>query len=271
MRTSTRRAAGATLATIVATMAIAAAFSPFAAWANEHPASSTDPRNEDLPLYELVYQGSNDGFAPFEEDLFAHFGSLQPGEQRMGRIAIENAGSTPCDFYLHANQNVEANRQEAEDALSHIRLTVASTKDGNVLYEGDLKAKDMAGGVYLGTLEKGERIEFDFAVDVPSHLGNEFALINATVPWVFAAQEVPYGGSTPPAGDDDISETPLLAKTGSLPAIALIGALGAVAIAAAIAAFAAKAHTFAESKKPSPRRRRRSARKEHALRTFLKR
>lgn len=194
--------------------------------------------------YELVYHGPESGFSPDGADLFAHFGTLVPGEKRAGVVTIANESDATCDFYLHTNQNIASSRADAEDALSLIELAIASAASGETLYEGDLRAAELAGGIFLGTVDPGERIELDFAVSVPAELGNEFALSQHTVPWVFAAQEAPpvFEPEAAPPADD---ETPtLLAKTGSLSTIALVGVLAAIVVVCALAAFAAKAHTY---------------------------
>lgn len=214
------------------------------AWANDTPADPAADGGEahGANTYTLTYGGDGEGFSASSENLFAHFGTPLPGEERTGRVVLENESEHACDFYLYAKQAASANRSDAEAALSLIRLAVSPASGGEALYEGDLRAAEMAGGIYLATIDAGDAAELAFAVEIPAELGNEFALANLSVPWVFAAQEVP--GEPSAQQPDSEPETPLLAKTGSFPLAVLVGSLLALALAAAVAAFAARAHTY---------------------------
>lgn len=218
--------------------------------------------------YTITYHGADAGLSSTGEDLFAHFGMLVPGERGEGSVVLENASDRPCDFYLHANQNTESSRPETADAFSRVRLSISSLLSGETIYEGTLQAADLAGGAYLGTVDPGESIALTFAVEIPSDLGNEFALSEHTAPWVFAAQEIPENVPAPAEPEPD-EETPLLAKTGSYPLGVFVVALVALALAAAVAAFAAKAHAYLDDPRATRRtgfRTSRPARRNRSMR-----
>lgn len=158
--------------------------------------------------YEVVYEGDAMQLVSAEDDFFAHFDVMMPGDELTGFVSVSNDGETAQDIWFYANPLDAANRAEADLLLDEIELCIYSRKTGEVVYEGELRADGLNDPVHLGTFSHGDEDVLNFRLYVPAELGNEFAMASNAVNWVFAAEDAaaPVDGSRT-MGEDSTGES----------------------------------------------------------------
>lgn len=170
--------------------------------------------------YRISFDGESSVLVASADNLFAHFGSIVPGETRTGSVMLENESGAPCAFFLRAEEEARAERDDAADAPSRMRLTIES--NGATVYEGDLAAARLLETVPLGSVEAGGELEIAFAVSAPTDLGNEYALASVEAPWTFVAQQNAAAGKGSPL--------PATGDSGNALAAAALAGAGAAAV-----------------------------------------
>ena len=146
-----------------------------------------------------------------DADLFDNFKGVMPGDVLTEKISIENQ-STDCDYikvYMRAilhdedgnpisekvlaelqtdtRRGADSELEYMYDFLSQLSMTVKS--GSSLIYEDTADQLDgLAGSVYLGTIRKGETIDLDVELTVPTTLGNEYADRIGEVDWVFTVE-----------------------------------------------------------------------------------
>lgn len=178
--------------------------------------------------YQVVYDGDSERLVSADDDFFSHFDVMMPGDVLSGTVDISNDGDSTQDAYFYTRPLDAANRAEADDLLNKIVLTISSENSGKLIYEGELRADDLSHAVHLGTFAPGDEDVLSFRLQVPAELGNEYAMAENAVNWVFATQEVTSGeesgskaGSLRQTGDDTATVA-LAATSGILLASAFI-------------------------------------------------
>lgn len=122
------------------------------------------------------------------DDFFAQFGVLMPGDEQEGRVEIKNKGKNPVNIFFKTEGLEEAN------LLEKITLTIknraSDSEEERVLYEGNLRSKELEEYLLLGCYEPSYEGEFTFVLKLPEELNNTYSLEKRKVKWYFMAQEI---------------------------------------------------------------------------------
>lgn len=149
--------------------------------------------------YQVSYEGSAKGLVSPDQDFFAHFDVLMPGDTATGSVQVRNNGQTAQSLGFRADPEGSSPTEPA-DLLQKLQLTVTSGKA--CLYKGSLAADELGSTVELGSFEPQEEADLDFAVSCPADLGNSYALSSADVRWVFTAIDADGSSGAGPSGSD---------------------------------------------------------------------
>ncbi|MDO4501814.1 MAG: hypothetical protein Q4D06_01400 [Coriobacteriia bacterium] len=205
--------------------------------------------------YQVAYEGAAKGLVTADDDFFAHFGTLLPGDTATGTVQVRNNGTVTQSLGFRADA-AESSSTGPSDLLQKLRLTVRSGKAK--LYDGPLSADELGSTVSLGSFAPKAQAKLTFAVTCPADLGNAYALSAADVRWVFTAMDESSAGigtddpkapATTPAsstGPDDGGVR--LGKTGASTA-AMVGAAALLALVGALSL-----SRVGTRRKPAPRR-----------------
>ncbi len=127
-------------------------------------------------------------------DFFAQFGTLMPGDTQKGVVKIKNEGKNPITIFF------KTEGVEESQLLEKIQLTITNRADvkeeGKVLYDGNLRSRELENYFSLGRYEPSYEGEFVFQLKLPEELDNTYSLEKRKVKWYFMAEETL---SLPPA------------------------------------------------------------------------
>lgn len=144
----------------------------------------------DTQTFRIAYEGDSKKLLKNSNDFFANLPALMPGDQYSDSVEIVNNGSEEIKLYF---------RSEAFDASElpdKILLKITTTIDGKkkVFYSGNLRAQQLSEDVILGILPKDSKGTFDFEIEVPSELNNEYSVLNSYVKWIFSTEPIKEEG-----------------------------------------------------------------------------
>lgn len=146
----------------------------------------------------IDYNGKTEGFifTP-DDDLFPDFKNVMPGDTLTETITFTN-NAKDCAYvklYMRAephgaeNQPVKVSEEVTamNDFLSQLSMTVEN--GGTVIYSDSPDSPgSLASDTLLGTFNKGEKTELKVTLEVPADMGNEYALREGEVDWVFKVE-----------------------------------------------------------------------------------
>ena len=161
--------------------------------------------------YFIEYQGRAAGLVSADEDLFAHFPDLIPGDVVTGDVTITNQDSFEQEIFFYTKPTEKSGSEKADELLDLLTLKIVSENTGNVIYEGDIHAHELNEPISLGVFGRGEGDTLRFTVSVPVSLGNEYRGLGNKVYWVFATEEIipGNGGAQFDKTGDDTTLAPL--------------------------------------------------------------
>ena len=146
-----------------------------------------------------------------DSDLFGNFKGVMPGDVLTEKITIQNQ-SADCDYikvYMRAILHDEDGNPISEKVLAELQadtrkgdaseleymydflsqLSMKVRSGSSLIYEDTADQLDgLASSVYLGTIRKGETIDLNVELTVPTTLGNEYADRIGEVDWVFTVE-----------------------------------------------------------------------------------
>lgn len=143
-------------------------------------------KQSDTQTFRITYEGDSKELLKNSDDFFANIPALMPGDQYSDSVEIVNNGSEEIKLYF---------RSEALDTSElpdKILLKITTTIDGRekVFYSGNLRATQLSEDVILGILPEGSKGTFDFEIEVPAELNNEYSVLNSYVKWIFSTEPI---------------------------------------------------------------------------------
>lgn len=133
-------------------------------------------------------------------DLFDNFKDVMPGDVIEQKISLKHSGDRRfyAKIYMRSLGGTVGN-----DFLSKLHLGVSSqSKD---LFDAPADKTDgLTDWTYIATLTKGEWVDLDVTLTVPTDLDNSFQFKEGQVEWEFMVEEIPrsYIPVTPAVGRD---------------------------------------------------------------------
>ncbi len=125
-----------------------------------------------------------------DSDLFGEFKNVMPGDTLSQRISVKHVGESlsKARIYMRALGAEEG----SEEFLSKLRLTVIS--DNKTLFDARADETDgLQNWTHIGTLSKGEWVDLDVTLFVPTDLDNSFENKIGYLDWEFMVEEIPTG------------------------------------------------------------------------------
>lgn len=133
----------------------------------------------------VSYEGAARNLILAPDNFFRNFSALMPGDEREDTFTLLNTTKSSAEFFLRTEIPENVSEKEKE-LLSRIGLKIC--QGDTVLYEGDLKSDGLREAESLGVCRPEERKEIRFSIQVPSELGNEWALRKSEVKWIFSVE-----------------------------------------------------------------------------------
>lgn len=137
----------------------------------------------------IEYLGGAEAMVVPDEDIFAQFGTMMPGDENSGIVDVRNSGDAPAKLWFWAEEETRTGGA-GDDMLDEIVLEIVDMASGDSIYAGPLNPEGLAEPILLGTYEPGQSAELAYNLLVPDYLGNDFMESTATVTWTFAAEEI---------------------------------------------------------------------------------
>lgn len=134
------------------------------------------------------YEENANQFITKPDDFFAQFGTLMPGDEQEGRVEIKNKGKNSVNIFFKTEGLEEA------ELLEKTKLTIknraSDSEEERIVYEGNLRSKELKNYILLGCYEPSYEGEFTFLLKLPEELNNEYSLEKRKVKWYFMAEEM---------------------------------------------------------------------------------
>lgn len=137
----------------------------------------------------IEYLGGAEAMVVPDEDIFAQFGTMMPGDENSGIVDVRNPADAPAKLWFWAEEETRTGGA-GDDMLDEIVLEIVDMASGDSIYAGPLNPEGLAEPILLGTYEPGQSAELAYNLLVPDYLGNDFMESTATVTWTFAAEEI---------------------------------------------------------------------------------
>lgn len=157
----------------------------------------------DSKSFEISYRGESATLVKNEDDFFANFPYMMPGDSYSDSVVLENDGKRDITMYF---RTIDIDDSELLDKL---QLKIVTTINGKTttVYEGDLRASSMNKNTSLGTIPAGKSGEFFFEVKMPAELNNKYTIMSSQVKWVFSTElnDVEDPITKPPKTGDELS------------------------------------------------------------------
>lgn len=138
--------------------------------------------------YIVEYKGEAEGLVTIEDDFFAHFPELLPGDVVDGNVKILNSSETEQEIFFYTEPTDPSGNEKADDLLYLLDLKITSMSTGETLYDGIIHADTLNEPISLGVFDEGEGDTLHFEVSVPVSIGEEYASLGNQVHWVFAVE-----------------------------------------------------------------------------------
>lgn len=155
----------------------------------------------------------SDTSAVFEDVIFPHY-DLKPGDEFNRTMVVTNNREEVCSFTIY-NFVVNEDTLTTTGELFSEELLTEFTGDGTTTGEINFATLFSTTPLFLGNIDPGETIDFDWRVKFDSTAGNEFqqAILDFDFDWTFTCNDTDEtvlnlsksndtGGDTLAAGDD---------------------------------------------------------------------
>lgn len=158
-------------------------------------------------VYEVIYKGRDEGFvfvtnsSYTENDLFANFKNVMPGDVLRQKIDVVNAcdESDFIELYLQALPHNEENKPVAEELanvsleamkefLNQFTMTVVNLDRAEKVFEGPAgEMLQLEKSVFLGKLDYGDSVTLEVILFVPLDMERDYASKIGEIDWLFSA------------------------------------------------------------------------------------
>lgn len=134
--------------------------------------------------FEIEYQGDTEKLVKNQEDFFLNIPVLLPGDFYEDSVEISNDGDRDITLYF------DSEILENQDILEKIQLKIETTIDGTTetVYEGSLNSS--IDHYELGKIKANQNASFDFSIEVPPELNNDYTLEAGKVKWIFSTEPI---------------------------------------------------------------------------------
>ncbi len=154
-------------------------------------------KSTETKLFQIRYEGRSKELIKNSDDFFYNLPELMPGAHYEDQVQLVNQGSEAVKLYFRSEVS-------KEDSLTdQIRLQIISGigDTEKTVYSGNLRAEELSETVILGILPKGKEGEFQFTIDVPKELGNDYSGCDSCVKWIFSTEPIVDAPETVHTGD----------------------------------------------------------------------
>lgn len=134
------------------------------------------------------YEGDAKKLIAKPDDFFAQFGTLMPGDEQKGRVEIKNKGKKSVNIFFKTEGLEEAKLLENIELI--IKNRASDSEEERIVYEGNLRSRELEEYLLLGCYEPSYEGEFIFIVRLPKELNNIYSLEKRKVKWYFMAEEM---------------------------------------------------------------------------------
>ena len=143
-------------------------------------------KQSDTKLFQISYQGDSKKLIKNNEDFFANFPYMMPGDSYSDSVDLKNNGEETIKLYF------QSENLDDSELLEKILLKITTTIQGEekVLYDGNLKATDLSKSIVLGEMPKESTGKFTFEIKVPPELNNKYTIQNSCVKWIFSTEPI---------------------------------------------------------------------------------
>lgn len=134
---------------------------------------------------------------------------------QMGGQKVDGVPKEFVDFY-NANQSLGYTAAQlkslSDDLVKKLKLTIKQGDDlvysGPLTGDGDSNNKKMTQitPIEVGTLKPGESVKYDFTLEVPTTIDNDYANAAALIDWVFVVSD--WSPVQPPPSSETVSSEP---------------------------------------------------------------
>lgn len=148
--------------------------------------------------YHMELRGGVDGVVCDTDNLFGHMPFLEPGGSDSGNVEIANASGKTQRLWLVCDGWTRYSEGEAAKLLEGV--SVSTTYDGRIIWEGAIGSQELGEPHLLGVLAPGEASTFRYVLDVDPDLMISDPVAENAVRWSLVAEEVPDGATAGPGG-----------------------------------------------------------------------
>ena len=156
-------------------------------------------KQKDYLTFCITYEGKSKRLITNEEDFFKNFPVLLPGDIYEEQLEFSNDSEEPVNLYFRTKA------LDGTELLDKVMLKIKKNIYGEeeVIYEGPIRATDLAENILLGTVQSGESGCMIYEIYVPESLDNEYTLMEDEVVWIFSTEPVAEIDAVP-TGDHTI-------------------------------------------------------------------
>ncbi|MDD3220631.1 MAG: hypothetical protein PHC41_15860 [Lachnospiraceae bacterium] len=184
-------------------------------WGNEeieiclHSLKDRDFRKDtaDLNTYQdlsIVYDGTSSKLLAVSDDFFTNFSQAMPGSSLKDSVCFLNTAKKATQVFFQTGLPDNLSEDELE-LMEKIPLII--TMENQTIYEGNLKASALNNGISLGCYNPGSNKVFDFKLQIPKDLKNNYALTETKVKWIFSVHsDAETSAHTKPVKTGDYSK-----------------------------------------------------------------
>ena len=129
----------------------------------------------------IKYENNANDDIKIADKFLEDFKGIMPGDKITENVVIKNTNENEAEYFV----GIEAENltDKEKELLEKITLRILNGS-GQVVYDGSLlKLNNLS----LGKYESGSGDNLTFEINVPSELGNEFAILNPNITWKFTA------------------------------------------------------------------------------------
>jgi hypothetical protein len=149
--------------------------------------------------FKIVYEGDSGKLIKNEDDFFANFPYMMPGDTYSDYAVLKNDSDTDITMYF---RTADVDDSELLDKLQ-LKITTVIDGKAKTVYEGNLRASKLNENTVLGVIPAGVSGEFYFDVTVPAELNNKYTISSSKVKWVFSTEPIEMD-EPPKTGDDAV-------------------------------------------------------------------
>lgn len=165
---------------------------------SENTKSSYDIDTETGKLkINILYEDNTINDISVNKDFFKQMYNVMPGDNFVDYAELKNTSKNSNKYYLKIL--TDDKKEEEINLLNNIHLTITN-KNGQIIYNGNLLSSEK---FLLGEYATNDYDKFEFKIEVPSELENEFTLLNPKLYFVFSSES-----------EEDTNKVPSNPKTG---------------------------------------------------------